>query len=79
MATVTPVSKVIATTGASGGAGMQTMVTAQNAAVASAVTTAQGVTGVQPYTLQISPALLIVDTTSTIFEMVQTITYITVV
>jgi len=75
MSTYTPVTKVIGTTGASGANGFNALITAQNAAVAAAVTTAQGVTGVAPQSISISPAQLLLDTTSTLFEMIQTLSY----
>lgn len=74
----TPVTKIIGTTGASGGAAFQTMVTTQNAAIVTAVTAAQAVTGVAPNSITVSPATLAVDSVSSIFELYQTVSYVVV-
>lgn len=76
MAQNTPVSKIIGTTGATGSAGFQGLITAQNAAVATAVTTALGVTGYVPNTLQVTSANLTSDTGSGFLEMIQTVKYV---
>jgi hypothetical protein len=73
MATYTPVSKIIGTTGASGGQNFQTAVAAQITAVAAAVTTAQGVTGVIPQSITVSPCQPIFDTL--LYELVSTVSY----
>ncbi len=75
MATYTPVSKVIAVTGATGVNGFTGAIAALNTAVASAVTTAQAVTGVSPNSISISPAAGGEAGTSAILELWQTITY----
>jgi hypothetical protein len=73
MATYTPVTKIIGTTGASGQAALATLITAQNAAVVTGVTTALAVTGSTGIT--VSNAALSVDTDSHFLYMVQTIAY----
>lgn len=78
MATYTPTSKVIGTTGVTGNAGFIALLTAQNTAVGTAVTTALALTGYQPQTLQISPATYS-DGTSGLLYMTQTLTYILLV
>lgn len=75
MATYTPTSKIIGTTGASGINGFTAIVAAANTAMATAVTAAQAVTGVAANSIVIGPAQLAVDTDTHILEVVQTITY----
>lgn len=75
MATYTPVSKLVGTTGASGAAGIVNLMASQVTAMATAVGTAIGLTGYSPNSLVISPAQLVVDTDSHVLDIVQTITY----
>lgn len=73
MSTYTPVSKVIGTTGATTGSGLATLITAQNSAVATAVTAALAVTGVAPQSIAISPTESIQD--AGLYALIQTVTY----
>jgi len=76
MATYNAVTKIIASTGASGVNGFTGLAAAQNAAVVVGVTAAQAVTGVQVQSITVSPATMIQDSNGGILEMIQTISYI---
>lgn len=71
-----PISKVIGTTGATGAQNFAGLITAQNAAVATAVAGASGATGFVLNTIHVSPATMTSDTGSGILEMIQTVTYV---
>lgn len=75
MAAYNSVSKVIGTTAAEGQGNVPTLITAQNAAVATAVTAALAVNGYLVGTLTISPAQLVLDDSDSIMIMTQTLVY----
>lgn len=75
MATYTPVTKVIGSTGASGATSYGNMKAAQDALIVTAVATAVALTGYQPQSAVVSPCLIISDSVSSIYIMQQTLSY----
>lgn len=76
MATYTPTSKVIGATGASGQTGFAALITAQNAAVATAVTTAMALTGFVPNSLLITGPAVSQDVNGGTLYMSQAVNYV---